>query len=64
MNFIFLRLALPCIILPLSVLLLQHHSIGYWTELTTGAPPRWDASFWAAPWRGWGWSVLVKKKLL
>jgi hypothetical protein len=50
----------PLLILPLAVLLLQFHSIAFWSWAITGAPVAWGWPLLAAPWNGWGWSLLFE----
>jgi hypothetical protein len=50
----------PLLILPLSVLLLQFHSIAFWSWAITGSPVAWGWPLLAAPWNGWGWSLLFE----
>jgi hypothetical protein len=50
----------PLLILPLAVLLLQFHSIAFWSWAITGTPVAWGWPLLAAPWNGWGWSLLFE----
>lgn len=51
---------LPLLILPLAVLLLQYHSVMFWTSAVTGGWGGWEWALLAAPWNGWGWSGLLE----
>jgi len=42
------------------VLLLQYHSVAFWSWAITGSPVAWEWPLLAAPWNGWGWSLLFE----
>lgn len=55
-----MKIAIPILLLPLCVALLQFHGIHFWTEQITGKWTGWGIALWLAPWNGWGWSVMLE----
>ncbi len=50
----------PFPILALSVVILQYHSMKFWTLAVTAAPPAWDLFMFLRPWDGWGIAVALE----